>query len=404
MNTSAPETVGLSPERLSRINQVMQDHVDQKNLPGIITMAARKGQIAHADCFGWMDMESRKPMQIDAIFRLASMTKPITSTAMMMLYEKGLFQLSDPVSKFIPEFKGLKVYVGMEDGKMGLVDSERDITIGDSLTFVSGLMGSLVTDPPLKELYEEINFSSQKDTLEEGVLKLTELPLMHQPGKNWSYGHDYTLLGRLVELISGKTFAEFLQEEIFEPLNMPDTGFFVPKSKKDRLTTLYDYTESADQPKVDDSPETSDLFAPPALTSGSGNLLSTTHDYMRFAQMLLNRGELEGKRLLSRKTVELMTENHLPGSLLPFGIPDYGANWSGYGYGFGFRVVMDVAQTKLLGSPGEYGWAGAYSTYFWIDPEEELVGIFMSQAWPPFHWPNLVSPDFKALVYQAIVD
>ncbi len=400
METTAPEAVGFSSKRLNRINHAMQAHIDQGRFPGIATIVARKGQIAHAESVGWMDLEDKKTMRLDAIFRLASMTKPITSTAVMMLYERGLFQLDDPVSKFIPEFLSQKVYTGFEDGKIQLTDTKRDITIGDLLSFVSGLIESFNTDPPLKELIDSANTSSE-DTLDKRANKLAKLPLLHQPGQAWRYGPDYVVLARLVEVISGKSFADFLLDEIFEPLNMQDTGFYVTEEKIRRVTTLYDYSDST-QPKVADAPEK--CLVQPTFTSGSGNLLSTAYDYLRFAQMLLNGGELEGVRLLSRKTVEFMTKNHLSGELLPIGIDDFGASWPGYGYGMGFRVVLDVAQTQLLGSSGEYGWAGSCSTYFWIDPKEELIGIFMSHVEPPHYWPNLIATDFKVLVYQAIAD
>ena len=401
MQTVTPETVGLSTARLSRIRRAMQAHVDRGTLPGIITMLARRGQIAHADCFGWMDIEANKPMQLDAIFRLASMTKPITSVAVMMLYEEGSFQLSDPISRFIPAFHSSKVFAGMSDSVMRLVDAKREITIGDLLTFVSGLVEGYGEDQPLKELYEAAERSGDDLGLEGFVEALARLPLLHQPGKAWRYGDSYDVLARLVEVVSGQPFAEFLHQRIFDPLGMSDTGFYVPNEMAHRLTSAYGYSATG-KLEVLDLPATSSLLTLPTLTSGSGNLLSTASDYMRFAQMLLNGGELDGIRLLSRKTVDFMTMNHLPSELLPFHpFPD--VDWRAYGYGLGFRVLMDVAQSQIIGSPGEFCWAGYWSTYFWVDPQEALIGLQMTQV-PVYCWPHAIPPDFKVLVYQAIVD
>jgi CubicO group peptidase (beta-lactamase class C family) len=402
METVVPETVGLSSDRLKRINRAMQANVDRGKLPGLITMVARRGKIAHAECFGWMDIEVRKPMQFDAIFRMASMTKPITSAAVMMLYEEGLFQLTDPVSRFIPEFHHSKVFDGTSNGVMKLVNAEREITIVDLLTFTSGLVEGYGEDQPLAELYTAAELDSEHTTLETLVRKLAQLPLLHQPGKAWRYGYSFDVLARIVEVITGQSFADFLQEKIFEPLNMCDTGFYVPPEQAVRLTTAYGYSDTG-KLKVLESPGTSQLFAPPALTSGSGNLLSTGSDYMRFAQMLLNGGELEETRLLSHKTVDFMTMNHLSNELLPFRpFPD--VDLQAYGYGLGFRILLDVAQSQILGSQGEYCWGGYWSTYFWVDPKEELIALQLTQVGPPYTWPNMIPPDFKILVYQAIVD
>ena len=402
MKTVTPETVGLASDRLSRIKPVMQAHIDRGELPGLITMVARRGQIAHSECFGWMDIEANKLMQFDAIFRLASLTKPVTSVAAMMLYEEGLFQLSDPVSEFIPEFHGSKVFAGISDGIMELVDAEREITIGDILTFRSGLVSGYGDDQPLNELYGAVGISKERMTLGDLVRKLATLPLLHQPGQAWRYGESYEVLARLVEVVSGNSFADFLRKRIFEPLGMLDTGFYIPVEKASRLTAAYGYSDTG-KLEVLDSPETSQLLTPPILTSGGGNLLSTASDYMRFAQMLLNGGELDGTRLLGRKTVDFMTTNHLSSEILPISTsPDEG--WPAYGYGLGFGILLDVAQSQIIGSPGEYTWTGYWSTYFWNDPQEQLVGILMTQVGPPYCWPNPLPPDFKVLVYQAIVD
>jgi CubicO group peptidase (beta-lactamase class C family) len=365
-------------------------------------MVARRGQIAHAECFGWMDIEADKPMQFDAVFRLASMTKPVTSVAVMMLYEEGIFQLSDPVSRFIPEFHGSRVFAGTSDGVTKLVDAERDITIGDLLTLLSGLVAGYGDDQPLKEIYEAAELSREDITLDELVQELARLPLLHQPGKAWRYGYSFAVLARLVEVVSGRPFADYLRQEVFEPLGMLDTGFYIRKEEVSRLTAAYGYSDTG-RLRVLDSPRTSQLLTPPTLTSGSGGLLSTAPDYMRFAQMLLNGGVIDGTRLLGRKTVDFMTMNHLSSEVLPMSIlPD--VDWRAYGYGLGFRVLLDVAQSQIAGSPGEYAWAGYWSTHFWIDPKEELIGVLMTQVGPPYCFPHIIAPDFKVLVYQAIVD
>jgi CubicO group peptidase (beta-lactamase class C family) len=379
----------------------MQAYVDCGKLPGLITMVARRGQIAHVGCFGWMHIEADRRMELDALFRLASMTKPITSVAVMMLYEEGRFQLSDPISRFLPEFSASKVFARMSNGVMELVDAEREITIGDLLTFLSGLVEGYGDYQPLKELYEAAELSSDGMTLEEWVRKLAGLPLLHQPGKAWRYGYSYDALARLVEVVSGQAFADFLRQRVFEPLGMLDTGFYVPQEAANRLTAAYGYSDTG-KLQVLDLPGTSPLLAPPTLTSGSGKLLSTASDYMRFAQMLLNGGELEGVRVLSRKTVDFMTMDHLPREMHPMR-PFPETDWRAYGYGLGFRVLLDVAQSGIVGSPGEYCWAGYWSTYFWVDPREELIGLQMTQV-PAYVWPHMIPPDFKVLVYQAIVD
>lgn len=399
---TTPEAVGVSAGRLDRIRDAMQAHIRAGTLPGIVAMVARRGEIVFSESFGWMDIEAGKPMQEDAICRLASLTKPVTSVAALVLYEEGLFQLSDPVSRFLPEFRDSKVFAGDSSGLIQVVDAKRPITIGDLLTFVSGLIQGFGEDQPLKEVYEAADLSQDESTLEQAVLKIADLPLLHQPGLAWRYGVSYDVLARLIEVVSGMSFADFLHQRVFKPLGMNDTGFYVPSEKREQLSAAYNYDEHG-RLIVCDAPATSSCLIPPRLTTGSGNLVGTAPDYMRFAQMLLNGGELEGTRLLSRKTVEFMTMNHLPQELLPIRMaPDIAID--GYGYGLGVRVLLDVAQTQILGSQGEYGWAGYWSTTFWVDPKEELVGIFFTQVGPLYCFPHVIPPDFKTLVYQTLVD
>ena len=392
---SRPEEVGLCPERLKRINRVMQGYVDENKLAGLVTMIARRGKVAHFECFGMMDIESNKPMQSDTIFRIYSMSKPITSVAVMMLYEEGYFQLNDAVSKFIPEFKNVRVFVKKTEAGVEMAEAERKITIRDLLAHTSGLAYGLSEDTPVDEMYQEEKMLKWDETLEEKVRRLVKLPLANQPGSTWRYSVATDVLGYLVEVISGLSFDVFLEERIFEPLGMEDTGFYVPAEKISRFATLYK-AEETDSFERDETLYWGDFSKLPRLLSGGGGLVSTASDYMRFCQMLLNGGELDGVRLLSRKTVELMTANHLPDELIR-----QGNMTKGYGFGLGFGVLLDVAQSEALGSEGEYSWGGAASTGFWIDPNEELIGILMTQFMP---YSGRFTKEFKVLTYQAIVD
>jgi len=366
-----PEEVGLCTERLKRINKVMQSYVDENKVAGLVTMVARRGKVVHFECFGARDIEANKPMQPDTIFRIYSMSKPITSVAVMMLYEEGYFQLNDPVSKFIPEFKDVKVFV--KKGKAGVE----------------------VKETPVDEMYQEAKMLKWDETLEEKVGRLVKLPLANQPGSAWRYSISVDVLGYLVEVVSGERFDAFLEERIFGPLGMEDTGFYVPAEKMGRFATLYK-AEEADNLGRDETLYWGDFSKLPRFLSGGGGLVSPASDYMRFCQMLLNGGELDGVRLLSRKSVELMTANHLSEELIRSSL-----NIDGCGFGLGFAVLMDVAQSETLGSEGEYSWGGAASTGFWIDPEEELIGILMTQFMP---YNGRFTKEFKVLTYQAIVD
>jgi len=394
--TTTPEEVGLSSQRLKRIKKVMQDYVDENKLAGLVTMVARRGKVAHLECFGVMDIETKKLMQGDTIFRLYSMSKPVTSAAVMMLYEEGHFQLNDAVSKFIPEFKDLKVFAKKTEAGVELAEPKRKITIRDLLMHTSGLAYGLDKSTVVDEMYQEAKIFSWEQTLEEMIGKLVELPLANQPGSKWKYSISIDVLAHLVEVISGKQFDVFLEERIFEPLDMKDTGFYVPDEKMGRFAELYKKAESGEFEPVD--PEKWGSFTKSTrFFSGGGGLVSTASDYMRFCQMLLNGGELDGVRILGRKSVELMTVNNLADELLPYG----GGDLNGYGFGLGFAVIMDAAQTGILGSEGQYSWGGAASTGFWVDPEEELIGILMTQVMP---YTGRFTQEFKVLTYQAIVD
>ena len=387
--TAKPEDVGLSSTRLDRIKPFIQSYVDQGKLAGLITMVARQGKVVHFETYGRMDTE--KEMQHDTIFRIASMTKPVTSVAIMMLYEEGYFQLYDPVSKFIPEFKKVKVFSKMDQDKPVLVESKRPITIRDLLTHTSGLTYGFFGKTPVDEMYRSAGL--RNGTLKEMILKLSKLPLLYQPGTKWNYSFSTDVLGYLVEVISRKPLDEFLEERIFKPLKMKDTGFHVPKEKMNRFAARYSLKKG--HLNVLKKPENYNRAKAPKFLSGGGGLLSTAPDYIRFALMLLNKGELEGTRILGRKTVELMTMNHLPDEFLPIH-----PVLSGKGFGLGFAVLVDVPQSHMIGSVGEFEWRGIYNTFFWVNPAEELVMILMTQFSPYLHYP--VHDEFKVLTYQAI--
>lgn len=399
MDTIAPEKVGFSTDRLGRIHPVMQAYVDQKKLPGVITLVSRRGKVVHFERFGLMDIESNKPMQADTIFRIYSMTKPITSVAMMMLYEEGRFQLDDPISKFIPAFADVKVFGKTNDGKIKLSDLEREITIHDLMTHTSGLTYASLEASPVAAMYQEAGLLNRERTLQENIQELVKLPLVNQPGTVWRYSVSTDVLGHLVELIADMPFDAFLEQWIFAPLHMTDTGFYVPKEKIDRFAALYSPADNG-RLELTDPPATGEYSKPPSLFSGGGGLVSTTTDYVQFAQMVLNGGELDGTRLLGRKTIEFMTTNHIPDQLMPLQVAH---DWvlHGYGYGLGFGVIMNVAQSQVLGSSNTYGWGGAASTHFWIDPKEELLGVIMTQFSPIYYYP--IEQQFKVLTYQAMI-
>jgi CubicO group peptidase (beta-lactamase class C family) len=398
MDTVTPESQGFSPIRLARINTHMQRYVDEGKLSGIIAAIARRGQLVYREKYGKMDLEADKPMQFDTLFRIYSMSKPITSVAVMMLYEEGRFLLHDPVSRFIPGFKHTKVFARETESGFELADLEREITILDLLTHTSGL--SYGFEPDLlyvDKLYQQRIWEARQEdremTLEEQVRELTHLPLAFQPGSAWRYSMATDVLGYLVQVVSDMPFEEFLQERIFEPLGMVDTDFYVPEAKVGRFAAVYGPAEGGGIKALDASTGR-DYTRPTPCPSGGGGLVSTTADYNRFAHMLLNKGELDGVRLLGRKTSEWMTVSHLPPSVYTWDDPTYG-------FGLGFGVKINQAQ-RNLGSAGSYGWGGAAGTRFWVDPQEEMVGLFMIQFMPGDHYP--IQDEFEVLTYQALVD
>ncbi len=402
METVLPEDVGFSASRLGRIGTWMQGYVDQHKLPGAISMVARHGKVVCFERAGMMDIEAAKPMQFDAIFRIYSMTKPVTSVALMMLYEEGQFQLHDPVSRFIPEFADVKVFAGAGQEGSNL---ERDITIRHLLTHTAGLTYDFFEDSPVDAMYREAKIVSRlplavlRVPLQEMIQRIAKLPLVYQPGATWRYSMATDVLGYVIEVISGTSLDAFFEESIFKPLGMEDTDFYVPEANLGRFAALYGPTEDGGI-QLFDAPATSPFSRPTRCLSGGIGLVSTAADYARFAQMLLNGGELDGARLLGRKTVELMTTNHLPDELIPIKLQPHTLH--GCGFGLGFRVLVNAAQAGRLGSEGEFGWGGAASTSFFVDPKEDLFGLLLTQLMPSRYYP--IRNEFKVLVYQALVD
>jgi CubicO group peptidase (beta-lactamase class C family) len=392
--------VGLSPARLSRIDTIMNQFVSNGKMPGMVAMVARHGKVAYYKSFGKMDIEANKAMPKDAIFRIASMTKAITSVAVMTLYEEGQFLLTDPISKYIPEFKNPKVVMKSPiSDSVILVPAKSEITIRELLNHTSGITygGDSLQGPYYKEAGMTVGLTPTAGTIKEKVLALAKLPLISQPGEEFHYGMSVDVLGYLIEVISHKTLDEFLRERIFEPLKMKDTHFTLPGSKFNRLASLYKLNKKSSLEKV------TTYFPYPARQtyfSGGAGLVSTAEDYVRFAEMLLNKGELEGTRILSRKTIELMTSNSI-GDLFIFNpFKHNGIMGDKFGYGFGIRTERGVYDE--LESLGIFGWDGAFYTRFWIDPKEDLVGIFLSQV--DSNWDENLIGKFRVLVYQSIVD
>jgi CubicO group peptidase (beta-lactamase class C family) len=401
--TLKPEHVGLSSDRLGRITRWMQKLVADGKFAGMITAVARRGQLAYLETCGKMDLAASKPMQADTIFRIYSMTKPLTSTAIMMLYEEGRFQLDDPISRFLPMFKQMRVYVGGMRGKMDTAPAAREITFRDLLTHTSGLTYAFMEATPVDAAYRanKVDFQTQDATLPEMMERLVKIPLLADPGTAWNYSVATDVLGALVETVSGIPFDRFLKERITDPLGMRDTGFYVPEAAHSRLAA--NYQPGKDGLELIDDPKTSRYLKPRKLCSGGGGLVSTAADYLRFCDFLRRKGELDGVRLLGRKTVEYMTTNHLPGDMAAMGQPRFSeSSYEGIGFGLGFSVTLDPAKAQIIGSPGEYAWGGAASTAFWVDPREDMAVVMLTQLMPSSTWP--IRRELRVLTYQAIID
>jgi len=393
--SARPEQVGLSTERLGQLGQVLRQEIAKGKIPGAVALVARKGRIAYHEAFGARDPATRAPMTRDAIFRIYSMTKPVTSVAIMMLQEEGRLVLNDPVSKFLPQLTKLQVAVEKKDASgqpaLELAPAQREITIHDLLRHTSGFTyGGRTTNLTVKEAYAREGVDARDLTNAELVDRLAKVPLAHQPGTAWEYSRSVDVLGRVVEVISGKSLGGFFADRIFRPLGMKDSGFSVPQAQQGRLAQAFPI-----DPATGDKIALIDVTTPPRYESGGGGAVSTTDDYVRFAQALLNGGRLDRARLLSRTTVAFMASDHLGPISATIRRP-------GYTFGLGFQVRKDVGLDGQSGSIGEYGWAGAGGTYFWVDPKEQVVAILMTQAPGPsrVYYRQL----FKELVQQAIVD
>lgn len=403
MNPSLQST-GFSPERLNRISILLQGYVDRGDVAGMIATVARHGRTAYYEKFGWMDREARQPMRDDAIFMIASMTKPVTSVAMMMLYEAGHFQLNTPIAKFIPAFNDSKVLVRETDHGLELADLQQAISFRHLFTHTAGLSYGFDEQDPVDRLYQASDHRREKAGIPLTNKFLAEdlagLPLAFQPGTHWRYSLSMDVLGYLVEVISGMPLEVFLEEQLFKPLGMVDTRFYVPPEQAGRLAVVYGHPEPGKAlQRLDSIKPPSEA---PTWASGGGGLTSTVHDYARFAQMLTNGGVLDGVRILGPRTLALYSLNHAPAEALPYRFNDKDIYHLGYGYSLGTRVLMDVSKSGLSGSVGEFGWDGAFSTYFWVDPHEALYGLLMLQ-----HSPNAfysIHQQFKQLTYQALVD
>ena len=403
-STTTPESVGLSSERLQRIRPWMEGYVDAGKLPGASVLVARAGEIAWVATAGYADVERQRRFGTGDLLRFYSMTKPVTSVAAMMLYERGLFQLDDPVAHFLPALDDMQVHVSGEGGDMRTEPARRPVTIHQLLTHTAGFTYGLDNDHPVSRLYRtrRTDFYPADGPLEEVILRLADLPLVHQPGERWNYGVATDVLGRFVEVVSGLPLDRFFAEHILGPLRMHDTAFRVPPSKRERLARLYGPSKEGDL-RLLEPPEVSPYFDSVTTFAGGAGLVSTLGDYFRFTEMLRRGGELDGARLLGRKTVAYMTCNHLPGDLAELGQETFNeTTYAGIGFGLGFAVVQDPARAAVITSVGEYHWGGAASTVFWIDPLEDLTVIFLTQLLPSSTYP--LRRELRALVYPALID
>jgi CubicO group peptidase (beta-lactamase class C family) len=410
--SAAPEQVGMSGQRLARISDVLKQEIEQGKLPGAVIMVARKGKLVYTDAIGFQNKETGQRMALDSVFRIYSMTKPLVSVAAMMLVEDGKIQLTDPVSKHLPAMKGLQVSVPKPDAVFARVayttaPADREMTVQDLLRHTAGLAyGEITVNAPVKDAYAKAgmflpgvrDYDCRDMTPAEQVERMSKAPLAHQPGTVWEYSVASDMLGRVVEAASGKRLSEFLDERLFKPLKMDDTSFWLVSEKMKRLAQPLPTDAASGQPN-----KVIEVVAQPKNDSGGGGAVSTAGDYLRFAQMMLNGGQLDGTRVLSRTTVNLMTSDHLgmrisapfsPGELL-LGTP-------GYTFGLGFAVRQGNGVAGVPGSAGEFMWGGYAGTYFWVDPKEEIAAVYMTQAPSPIraYYRRL----FKQLVYQSVVD
>lgn len=399
--TTSPEAVGMSSTRLERIPHCLSNAIKDNRLPGIVSLVQRRGQIVHRGKYGMLDIAAGKPMRDDALFRIYSMTKPITSVAIMLLLEEGRLNLFDPVANFIPAFGKTKVCTGVTPAGMQLVDQQPAMNIHHLLTHMSGLSYGSFYDTPIEERYRASPTFGRGTRLSDFIDHLATIPLAFQPGTNWRYGMSTDVLGYIVQVVADMPLADFFKERIFQPLGMMDTDFDVPASKRERLAQIY-ASESLDAIRPippDEVMLIGDVTQPTTCPYGGAGLVSSIDDYLTFSTCMLNNGAYEGGRLLSRKTVEWMTANHVPASLMPIYM---GSDQRDHGFGLGFRVTTHLGQAQRLSSVGEYGWGGAACTYFWVDPAEDFVGVIMTQLLSTSPYP--FNDIFRNLAYQAIID
>jgi CubicO group peptidase (beta-lactamase class C family) len=402
-----PEEVGLSSPRLARIREHWQRYIDAGKLAGTLTLIARRGKVAYCEGLGHLEIERRRPVTPDAIWRIYSMTKPITSVGLMMLYEQGRFQLEHPVHRFIPSWSNPGVFVSGNHPAFATTPAARPITIRDLLTHTSGLTYGFMERSNVDAAYRKLAVADRTKagyTLADMVATLAELPLEFSPGTRWNYSVATDVIGHLIEVISGQRLDAYLAQHVFGPLGMRDTGFVIRDEQVPRFAVNYERQADGSLKPIDD-PERSQ-YRQASFLSGGGGLVSTALDYHRFTAMLLNGGELDGMRLLGRKTVELMTLNHLAGEqdIAQLALPGTFTEtpYAGLGFGLGFSVVQSPARAHMPGSPGAYAWGGAASTAFWIDPAEELIVIFMTQLMPASSYP--LGRELRVLSYAALID
>ena len=397
---------GFSLNKLQYIeSHLQQQYIDKKRYVGTLTGIYRNGELGYVSSLGDMDRENKNSMARDTIFRIYSMTKPITSVALMSLYEKGFFQLDDPVSAYIPSFLKLRVYQEGLTGHFKTTSPEREMTIRDLLSHQSGLTYGFMERTNVDAAYRKLGIEKEsQESLKEFVEVLSSIPLEFSPGRAWNYSVSTDVCGYLIEVISGKTLEEFFQREIFEPLGMIDTGFYVPAHKISRLASCYEHDDSGEPILVDNSISGAFLTLPKVL-SGGGGLVSTLDDYISFCKMILNGGSLNHQQIISRKTLGLMAANHLPNGndLRSCALGRWSeTSYTGVGFGLGFSVLLDPAASQVSGSVGELAWGGPASTAFWIDPLEDLAVVFLTQLLPSSQFN--VRRELRSLVYSAISD
>jgi CubicO group peptidase (beta-lactamase class C family) len=399
---ATPQSVGFAADLPARMDAAMQGLVDKKHLAGIVTLVARKGKVVQHQAYGMQDLDKQTPMRTDTIARIYSMTKPIAGVAMMMLYEEGKWRPSDPIAKHIPEFKNLKVYAGEKDGAPVLEDPVHPPTMGELMSHTAGFSYGVFGNTPVDQIYRKNN-PLAASSLQDMIDRLAPMPLLYQPGTRWVYSVSVDIQGYLVEKLSGKPFPEFLRTRLFAPLGMVDTAFFVPADKLSRAATIYAYDKSKNG--LAPAPGEVTVTSMPALASGGGGLYSTAADYFRFAQMLLNGGELDGRRILKKATVDMMRTNVLSEQALNSKSGIGQAVFSpAQGFGYDFAVVNDPAAAKRQVGKGSYWWWGIAGTWFWIDPTNEVIGIGIIQRRGGFPGAENHEDLHRRAIYEALAD